>query len=47
MSPFRSFAQLRKFASLVKQGKIKESTFKEWLKETNTSHLKERVNKKK
>ena len=39
--PFQSFAQLRKFASLVKQGKISEKTFKEWLSKTNTSNLPE------
>jgi hypothetical protein len=43
---FQSFAQLRKFGSLVKQGKMKESTFKEWLSHTDTSSLPERKNVK-
>lgn len=44
--PFKSFSQLRKFASLVKQGKMAEKTFKEWLSHTDTAHLPERINKK-
>lgn len=32
--PFKSEAQRRKFASLVKQGKMKQSTFDEWNSET-------------
>lgn len=31
---FKSEAQKRKFASLVKEGKMKQSTFDEWEKET-------------
>lgn len=34
MAPFRSIAQRRKFAQLVKQGKISEKTFNEWNAET-------------
>lgn len=41
--PFKSFAQLRKFGSLVKQGKMSEKTFKEWLSKTDTAHLPERI----
>lgn len=44
--PFKSFAQLRKFGSLVKQKKMSEATFKHWLRETDTAHLQERVTKK-
>jgi hypothetical protein len=32
--PFKSKSQLRKFAILVKQGKMSKKVFKEWLKET-------------
>ncbi|MFI5241164.1 MAG: hypothetical protein ACHQUA_01890 [Microgenomates group bacterium] len=45
--PFQSWSQLRKFGSLVKEGKIKESTFKEWLSATDKSNLPERVTPKK
>ena len=42
--PFASFAQLRKFASLVKEGKMSENIFKEWLGKTDTSNLPEHKN---
>jgi hypothetical protein len=32
--PFKSWAQVRKFGSLVSQGKMKENVFKKWLKHT-------------
>ncbi|MFZ2653581.1 MAG: hypothetical protein WAX69_01575, partial [Victivallales bacterium] len=32
--PFKSKAQLRKFAVLVEQGKMKPKVFKEWLEAT-------------
>jgi hypothetical protein len=41
--PFKSNAQRRKFAELVKQGKMKQSTFDEWNHET-PSKLPERLN---
>lgn len=42
--PFKSFAQVRKFASLVKQGKMSKETFKKWLHHTpHMSSLPERV----
>lgn len=34
MAPFVSEMQRRKFAELVKQGKMKQSTFDEWNKDT-------------
>lgn len=45
--PFKSFAQLRKFASLVKKGEMSEKTFKHWLSVTDTAHLPERIKQKK
>lgn len=45
MSPFSSFAQMRKFGSLVAQKKISKETFNEWRSKTNTSNLPERVKK--
>ena len=42
--PFKSRAQLRKFAVLVEQGKMKPRVFKEWLKATpSVKKLPERV----
>ena len=44
--PFRSRAQIRKFAELVKQGKMSQATFDEWLKATpNVKSLPNRVKK--
>lgn len=40
--PFKSQAQRAKFAELVKQGKMSQSTFDEWNAETN-GKLPERV----
>lgn len=40
--PFQSEAQRKKFAELVKQGKIKASTFDEWNKATGKRKLPER-----
>ncbi len=46
--PFKSKAQLRKFAELVKQGKMSKREFDKWVKETpNIKSLPERVKKKK
>ncbi|MFA5151507.1 MAG: hypothetical protein WC554_02990 [Clostridia bacterium] len=46
--PFKSQAQLRKFASMVEEGKISREKFNEWLDETaDTEKLPERINKKK
>ena len=46
--PFKSWAQVRKFGSLVKQGKMSKETFKKWLKETpSVNSLPERKNDKK
>ena len=36
--PFESKAQLRKFGELVKQGKMSQATFDEWLKATPSVH---------
>lgn len=45
--PFKSKAQLRKFAELVKQGKMSKKTFNEWLKATpNVKRLPERIGNK-
>jgi hypothetical protein len=44
MSPFKSESQRRKFAELVKQGKMSPDTFKTWNSET-TGKLPERVGK--
>ena len=45
--PFKSKAQARKFYSLVEEGKIKESTAKEWAKATpNIAALPEKIKQK-
>jgi len=45
--PFRSKAQMRKFAAMEKEGKLPKGTFKKWLKHTpNPKGLPERVRKK-
>lgn len=44
--PFKSEAQRRKFAELVKQGKMQQSVFDEWSKETGHSRLPDRVKPK-
>jgi hypothetical protein len=42
--PFRSRAQIRKFAALVKAGKISQAVFDEWLRATpNVKNLPARV----
>ena len=41
--PFKSQAQKAKFAELAKQGKIKQSTFDEWVSATGNSKLPERI----
>lgn len=46
MSPFKSNAQRAKFAELVKQGKMEQTTFDEWQKATGDQKLPERVEKK-
>ncbi len=46
--PFKSRAQLRKFASLVRQGKMSQRVFNEWLRATpNVKALPERIGRKK
>jgi hypothetical protein len=45
--PFVSEAQRRKFAELVKQGKISQKEFDKWNHETGKAKLPERVGKKK
>ena len=46
--PFKSKAQVRKFASLVKQGKMSKKTFEKWLKHTKSvKGLPERKRRKK
>jgi hypothetical protein len=46
--PFRSKAQMRKFAAMEKEGKLPKGTFKRWLKHTrNIRNLPERVRKRK
>jgi len=44
--PFKSQAQRRKFAQLLVQGKISPATFEEWNRETGTTRLPERVQRK-
>jgi hypothetical protein len=44
--PFKSEAQRRKFLELVQAGKMAQSTFDEWEKETPTN-LPDRLNNKK
>lgn len=44
--PFKSEAQRRKFALLVKQGKMKQSVFDEWNNETGSTKLPERLKPK-
>lgn len=41
--PFKSKAQMRKFAMMVKQGKISQATFDEWAAATHRARLPERV----
>ena len=46
--PFKSQAQVRKFAELMKQGKISPQTFAEWHRSTpDMSKLPERITPKK
>lgn len=45
--PFKSEAQRRKFAELVKQGEMSQETFNEWNKATGKKKLPERVGKPK
>jgi len=45
--PFKSKAQIAKFGELVKQGKMKQSAFDEWMKRTsNPAALPERLGEK-
>jgi hypothetical protein len=45
--PFKSKAQIAKFGELVKQGKMKQATFDEWMKSTPDAHqLPERKSEK-
>jgi hypothetical protein len=41
--PFKSKAQRRKFAQLLVEGKISNSTFEEWNRETGGKQLPEHV----
>lgn len=41
--PFKSEAQRRKFAELVKQGKMSQSTFDQWNTETGKTKLPDKV----
>lgn len=43
MAPFKSQAQRAKFAELVSQGKMKQSTFDEFQKATGKKKLPERI----
>lgn len=45
--PFQSEAQRRKFAEMVKQGKMPQKTFDEWNKATPRGKLPERIGPKK
>lgn len=46
--PFKSRAQLKKFAILLKQGKISIKTFERWIRETpNLKKLPQKVSNKK
>jgi hypothetical protein len=44
--PFKSQAQRRKFAQLLVQGEISPATFEEWNRETGSTRLPERVQRK-
>jgi hypothetical protein len=44
---FRSEAQRRKFGELVKEGKISQSEFNKWNKETGKRRLPDRIKPKK
>lgn len=41
--PFLSKAQMKKFAEMVKQGTMKQSTFDQWNRETDHKKLPERI----
>lgn len=45
--PFQSFAQVKKFKELVREGKMKKATFMEWWHNTDFKNLPERKNGKK
>lgn len=45
--PFKSKAQRRKFAELLVKGEISNETFEEWNRSTGTTHLPERLHKRK
>ena len=45
--PFSSESQRRKFAALVKQGKMSQATFDEWQAATGNKKLPERIGPKK
>jgi hypothetical protein len=44
--PFKSQAQRRKFAQLLVDGKISPAAFEEWNRETGSTRLPERVERK-
>lgn len=44
--PFKSESQRRKFAEMVKQGKLKQSEFDKWNSETPAGKLPERIGQK-
>lgn len=45
--PFKSKAQMAKFAEMVKAGIMKQSVFDEWNKDTDHKKLPERITPKK
>ena len=45
--PFKSKAQMRKFAAMVRRGEMSEKTYKEWAAKTRSvERLPERVGRK-
>lgn len=44
--PFKSKAQVAKFASLVKEGKMPKATFDKWQAETGSKKLPKRLKQK-
>ncbi|MBL7716595.1 MAG: hypothetical protein JNL01_14115 [Bdellovibrionales bacterium] len=45
--PFRSDAQVEKFRQLLKDGKISQETFDEWMRATPKGRLPKRIHPKK
>ena len=40
--PFKSKAQMKKFADMVESGEMKQSVFDEWMKDTDVKSLPEK-----